>query len=111
MSNERPQVQTFFDYGTVSDVHKEAANACATICEESGVPELATIIKQRFLIEEPKMYDLRESDFYKLAIANNISVTAGGFIMDDGVRYPYCNVAADIRVLDQFLKKLKNELK
>jgi hypothetical protein len=107
MSHEKPQVQPFFDYGVANDTHRAAAAACAVICEESGVPELATIIKQRFQIEEPETYDLGESEFYKIATANNISVTAGGYIMENGMRYPYCNVAADIRVFEQFLEKLK----
>ena len=111
MSQEKPQVQPFFDYGVANDTHKEAAKACAVICEESGVPELATIIKQRFQIEEPETYDLFASEFYKLATANNISVTAGGFIQEGGIRYPYCNVAADIRILEKFLETLKHELK
>jgi hypothetical protein len=51
---------------------------------------------------------LFESDFYKIATANNISVTAGGFIQEDGIRYPYCNVAGDIRTLEKFLKTLQN---
>jgi hypothetical protein len=108
MSNQRPQIQPYFDYGSVNETHKEAANACATICEESGIPELGKMIKQRFQIEEPETYDLGQSEFYKLAIANGISVTAGGFIMENGIRYPYCNVAADIRTLEKFLIACKN---
>ena len=111
MSQEKPQVQPFFDYAVANDIHKEAAKACAVICEESGVPELATIIKQRFQIEEPETYNLFESEFYKVATANNISVTAGGFIQENGVRYPYCNVAGDIRTLEKFLETLKHDLK
>ena len=107
MSQERPQVQPFFDYGSVNETHKEAAKACAVICEEAGIPELGRIIKQRFQIEEAPTYDLFESEFYKVATANNISVTAGGFIQEDGIRYPYCNVAGDIRTLEKFLKTLQ----
>jgi hypothetical protein len=111
MTDNKSQMQPFFDYGTVNETHKEVANACATICEESGVPELARIIKQRFQIEEPPVYDLYQSPFYKEATSNNISVTAGGFITEDGIRYPYCNVSADIRILEKFIETLKNQAK
>lgn len=111
MSVERPQIEPFFDYGSVNDIHKAAANACAVICEESGVPELSTIIKQRFQIEESPTYDLHNSKFYKLATDNGISVTAGGFVMENGMKYPYCNVSGDIRILEKFLEKLTTQEK
>lgn len=104
---EKPQVEPFFDYGSVTDEHRVVANACAVICEECGVPDLAKIIKQRFNIEEPPTYDLFESPFYKAAKEHNISVTAGGFVMEDGMKYPYCNVSADIRILEKFYENLK----
>jgi len=107
--SERPQVEPFFDYGSVNDTHKEAAKACAVICEECGIPEIGQIIKQRFAIEEPPTYDLHASEFYKVATENKISVTAGGYIMENGMKYPYCNVSADIRTLEKFLETLRSQ--
>jgi len=97
-----------FDYNNINEDHKSAAEECAKLIEQ-GNPSLASIIRERFKIVEPKRLPLEESEFYKAATKSGLGVAQQGYMVGpDGVQIPLVSVCADITQLDKFIQDLSN---
>ena len=97
-----------FDYGSISEEHKRAAEECAKLIETAN-PYVSSLIRERFNIVEPKKISLEESSFYAAATAFGIVPSQQGYMVDaDGVHIPMVAVCGDIKQLDKFLEYSKN---
>jgi hypothetical protein len=99
-----------FDYGSIKEEHKAAAEECAKLIEAEN-PSIASLIRERFKIIEPKRVPLESSEFYRVAKTFGINPTEQGYMVGpDGVHVPMVAVFGDIKQLDNFLHYYK-ELK
>ena len=99
-----------FDYGDIKDEHKSAAEECAKLVESINAP-VASLIRERFKIVEPKRLPLEDSEFYKLATGFGLGVAQQGYMIGpDGVQIPMVGICAEITKFDQFLEHYKNLL-
>jgi len=103
-----------FDYGTISDDHKEAAAEIAKVLEESGLSEPARQIKARFKVEELPTYNMEDSEFAKYCKMAGIFISMQGLIMEgegaDVMQYQLCAVNDDIRRLNHLIEVIKDDL-
>ena len=96
-----------FDYNSITDDHKAAAEECARLLEQSN-PSFASIIRERFKIEEPKRLPIETSQFYKLANDFGLFPATQGYMVGaDGVQIPMVAVCGDITKFDAFLEYYK----
>jgi len=99
-----------FDYGNIKDEHKFAAEECAKLVESIN-PPVASLIRERFKIVEPKRLPLEDSEFYKVATGFGLGVAQQGYMVGpDGIQVPMVAVCAEITKFDQFLEHYKNLL-
>ena len=101
-----------FDYGSINEDHKKAAEEIAGLVKSFGQNDLAEIIKQRFKVQEPKRFDLSQSKFFEVCQAAGIYCAVQGWIQVgtdiDNVHYPLVGVSEDIRKLDSRVEHIKN---
>lgn len=96
-----------FDYGDIKDEHKSAAEECAKLVESIN-PPVASLIRERFKIVEPKRLPLEDSEFYKVATGFGLGVAPQGYMVGpDGVQIPMVAICAEITKFDQFLEHYK----
>ena len=99
-----------FDYGDIKDEHKSAAEECAKLVESINAP-VASLIRERFKIIEPKRLPLEDSEFYKVATGFGLGVAQQGYMVGpDGVQIPMVAICAEITKFDQFLEHYKDLL-
>ena len=99
-----------FDYGSIKEEHKSAAEECAKLVESIN-PPVASLIRERFKIVEPKRLPLEDSEFYKVATGFGLGVAQQGYMVGpDGIQVPMVAVCAEITKFDQFLEHYKNLL-
>lgn len=97
-----------FDYGSINEDHKAAAEECAKLIE-SHVPQIAEQIRERFKIVEPVRMDPETSEFYRTAREFGLFPAQQGYMVGpDGVQIPLVNVCAELPKFDQFLQHYKN---
>ena len=101
-----------FDYGSINEDHKKAAEEIAGLVKSLGQNDLAELIKQRFKVQEPKRYDLSQSKFFQACQAAGIYCAVQGWVQVgtdiDNVHYPLVGVSEDIRKLDSLVDHIKN---
>lgn len=99
-----------FDYGSINEDHKKAATEIANIIEKNGNEMLASFIRHRFSVVEPKKYDLAESIFIKSCKENNIPIAIQGYLKHgdgpDAIHYPLVCINEDVRTLDSWFQKI-----
>jgi hypothetical protein len=99
-----------FDYGDIKDEHKSAAEECAKLVESLN-PLVASLIREKFKIVEPKRLPIEESEFYKISTDFGLSVAPQGYMVGpDGIQIPMVAICAEITKFDQFLEYYKNLL-
>lgn len=97
-----------FDYGSIKEEHKAAAEECAKLIEAEN-PSIASLIRERFKIIEPKRVPLESSEFYRVAKNFGINPSEQGYMVGpDGVHIPMVAVFGDIKQLDNFLQYYKD---
>jgi len=99
-----------FDYGSIKEEHKAAAEECAKLVESTNAP-VASLIREKFQIVEPKRLPLETSEFYKIATQFGLGVTPQGYMVGpDGVQVPFVAICAEITKFDDFLSHYKDLL-
>ena len=104
-----PYQEIVFDYGDINQDHKDAVLEVLNLVKQMGQPEIAEMLKYKFQIEEMPTYDPEQTRFWKLAKKYGINIASGGFSIEEGVKYPYCTVDADIRVLEGLVDKIRDD--
>lgn len=100
-----------FNYGDIKEEHKSAAEECAKLVESIN-PPVASLIRERFKIVEPKRMPLEDSEFYKIATGFGLGVSTQGYMVGiDGVQIPMISICAEITKCDAFLNYYKNLLR
>jgi hypothetical protein len=106
-------IKHLFDYGDITEEHKEAAEEIANILSREGHANLADQIKSRFKVEEVPTYNLEESEFMKYCKEAGIFISLQGWIKDlggdDTLQYPLCALNEDIRVLNKLVETIKKD--
>ena len=96
-----------FDYGSISDEHKAAAEECAKMIEPYNSIVAAQIL-ERFKIVEPKIMDPESSEFYRTAKEFGLFPAQQGYMVGpDGVQIPMVALCADLPKFDDFLQYYK----
>jgi len=99
-----------FDYGSIKEEHKSAAEECAKLVESIN-PPVASLIRERFKIVEPKRLPLEDSEFFRVASDFGINIATQGYMVgSDGVQIPMVAICAEITKFDEFLAHYKNLL-
>jgi len=102
-----------FDYGSINDDHRAAANEIADLARAHGNEMLAELIKLRFKVVEPNRFDITQSEFFNACKKYGVPVAVQGWIQQgegsDAVFYPLICINEDIRKFDEFYKKIKEE--
>ena len=100
-----PYDESVFDYGSMTDAHKEAVKKCLDLAEKAGVHEqYIEIIKVKFNLSTLPTYDMANSETWKSMKADdNLSCSSGGHTQANGMNYPYISIMADIRDIDKWL--------
>ena len=108
-----PYDESVFDYGGMTDDHKEAVKLCLELAEKSGMQEeFLEILRVKFHLSELPTYDLNESDAWKtFADDDNLNASSGGYTRTNGMNYPYISIMADGRDLDKWLSGQITKLK
>ena len=96
-----------FDYGSISDEHKAAAEECAKMIEPHH-SYVAGQIRERFKIVEPERMDPESSEFYRTAKEFGLFPAQQGYMVGpDGVQIPMVALCADLPKFDEFLQYYK----
>ena len=100
-----PYDESVFDYGSLTDAHKEAVKKCLELGEKLGLgEEFLEIIRVKFHLSELPTYDLLESETWKsMAGDDDLNCSSGGYTRTNGMNYPYISIMADIRDLDKWV--------
>ena len=102
-------MEQLFNYRNIKQEHKEAAEEISNILSETGHPELAVLIKQRFDVIEKNYFSLENSIAFQKCCQHNINCAVQGHVLENGVHYPVVTICEDIRKLDQFIQNINNE--
>lgn len=104
-----PYDEMVFDYGDINQDHKDAVQEVITILKSMQMEEVAEILKYKFQIEELPTFDPTKTRFWQLAKKYGINIASGGFTLEEGVRYPYCTLDGDIRLLEEFVDRIRED--
>jgi len=95
-----------FDYHNINDDHKAAAEECAKLIENI-IPDMASTIRERFNIIQPKKIPLETSELYNKLKDYGIEPSVQGYMVGpDGVHIPMLAICSDIIQLESFYKDL-----
>jgi hypothetical protein len=95
-----------FDYGSLNDDHKAAAEECVALAKQLNQPMLAELIKAKFQLVEPNRYDMDSSKFVQAAKEAGIYIAIQGHVKEGDTEYQLVSVNEDIRKLDKFIELL-----
>ena len=100
-----PYDESVFDYGNLTDDHKEAVKKCLELAEKAGLAEqFIEILRVKFHLSNLPTYDLLKSNTWSsMAEDDNLNISSGGYTQTNGMNYPYVSVMADIRDLDKWI--------
>jgi hypothetical protein len=106
-------VKQTFDYGSITDQHKEAVEEVANLARQMGNHTFAEFINHKFNVVEPKRFNVDDSEFYRLCKENGINMFLQGYHQDgigpDQIEYPVVSITEDIRTMDAFVAKIKGK--
>lgn len=102
-----------FDYGSITEQHKEAIQEVVDLAKQSGNDVFAELVKHKFQLVEPVRVDHRDTEFYKACASNDIHVWTMGYVQDGGGNdpsipyYPVVSITEDIRKIEKLVQSLK----
>lgn len=106
-------IKQTFDYGSITDQHKEAVEEVANLARQMGNHTFAEFINHKFNVVEPKRFNLEDSEFYRFCKENEIKIFLQGHCQDgigpEAVHYPVVSITEDIRTMDAFVAKIKGK--
>jgi hypothetical protein len=98
-----------FDYRSLNEDHKKAAEEIANILSGMGQPMLAELVKLKFeVIDRPK-YNLNDSPFIDFCKKAGLHFTIQGYTIDNGIEYPLVTLCEDIRKLNKLHEVMNND--
>jgi len=114
MSSELPtEMKPVFDYGSLNDDHKKAAEEIVFILRTIGQDFIAESISQRFKLVEPKKFNLEDSKFFQSCREAGIYINIQGFLVDhsdpEKTEYPIISLSEDVRNFDRLYETIKNQ--
>ena len=106
-------MQPVFDYGSINEDHKKAAEEIANLAETHGMTMFAELIKTRFQVKEIPKYDITQSEFVKYTQKAGLNFAIQGFIREgaepDFMQYPLLTICDDVRKLEKFIEVIKKD--
>jgi hypothetical protein len=104
------KVQQVFNYDTINETHKEAAEEIVDILKSIGADIQAELVSKKFKLVEPTRYKLSESAILKLLEQHGMPINIQGYTTENDMQYQIVNVMADVRLWNSFcVKYIKNE--
>lgn len=101
-----------FDYGNITQEHKDAAEEIITMLEATGQSGLASDLRYKFQLAEIKKYDWSASEFVRYCKLADIYVAGQGHLMEgegeDAMQYPLFAICEDVRKLEKLIHVIKN---
>lgn len=102
-----------FDYGSLNDDHKKAAEEIASLAEQHGMSMFADLVKTRFQVKEIPKYDISQSEFVKYCDKAGLHLGIQGFIREGGepdiIQYPLMTLCDDVRKLEKLVEVIKED--
>jgi hypothetical protein len=98
-------MKELFNYDTINESHKEAAEEIFDLLSSSGQPVLAELVKTKFRLLPKNRFDMNNTEFITRCKDSQIFAALQGWITEDGVDYPVVSITEDIRKLEEFIKK------
>lgn len=102
-----------FDYGSLNDDHKKAAEEIASLAEHHGMSMFAELIKTRFQVKEIPKYDISQSEFVKYCEKAGLNLAIQGFIREGTepniIQYPLMTLCDDVRKLEKLVEVIKED--
>lgn len=109
---EAASMTPVFNYGDISEQHKEAAVEIAGLIANSGNPMLAELVKQRFKIVQVPRYDINQSPFIEACKSAGVFPAVQGYVQEgvdvDKMEYPLISICEDVRKLEKLVEAIKN---
>jgi len=109
---EASKMAPVFNYGDITEQHKEAAMEIASLIANSGNEMLAELVKQRFKVVEITRYDINLSPFIDACKEAGVFAAVQGYLQEgsdlEKMEYPLVSICEDIRKLEKLIPAIKN---
>ena len=109
---EASKMAPVFNYGDITEQHKEAAMEIASLIANSGNEMLAELVKQRFKVVEIPRYDINLSPFIDACKEAGVFAAVQGYLQEgsdlEKIEYPLVSICEDIRKLEKLIPAIKN---
>ena len=107
INGESFEIELPFNYGNLTQDHKDAAEEICKILENSNQTSLSDLIKEKFEIKPKNRFDPKDSEFIKFAEKYRIGFGIVGFVADGNQEWPIIGFSEDIRKLDIMFNEIK----
>jgi len=101
-----------FDYGALTDEHKEAAQEIAEYLQTQGLTDVANALRLRFKLKEIPKMSLDDSPFVAACKAAGLYCAIQGYIQEgqepDIIQYPLIALCDDIRKFELLVPVIKS---
>lgn len=113
MGRELPNdMAPIFDYGSLNDDHRAAAQEIVEILQSMGNDHVAHAISHRFKLKEPNRMDHTKTKIFEACQTADIFLGLQGFLVDhsdpDKTEYPIVSISEDIRKLETLYNIIKS---
>jgi hypothetical protein len=104
------EIKKVFNYDTINETHKEAAQEIVDVLKSMGSEIQAELVSKKFKLVEPITYKLSESSMVTMLEKHGLPVMIQGFTLENDMQYQIVGVMGDIRLWNSFFEKyIKNE--
>jgi len=101
-----------FDYGALTDEHKEAAQEIAEYLQTQGLTDVANALRLRFKLKEIPKMSIDDSPFVAACKAAGLYCAIQGYIQEgqepDIIQYPLIALCDDIRKFELLVPVIKS---
>lgn len=111
MSEAMSKMNPNFNYGDITDEHKQAAKEIADLMEGMNQPMMAELIRERFQITPIPKYDFLQHPFVKACEKANLFCAVQGHVKDGSgkIEYPVISISDDVRKFEDLFQIIVNE--
>lgn len=106
MSEAMRNMDPNFNYGDITDEHKQAAKEIANLMEGMNQPMMAELIRERFQIKPIPKYDFTQHPFVKACEQADLFCAVQGHIRDGSgkLEYPVISISDDVRKFEKLFQ-------
>jgi hypothetical protein len=101
-----------FDYGALTEEHKEAAQEIAEYLQTQGLTDVANALRLRFKLKEIPKMNIDDSPFVAACKASGLYCAIQGYIQEGQepniIQYPLIALCDDIRKFEMLISVIKS---